>query len=616
MTVFAQATIVLAAAAVLVLLFKRAGLGVVLGYLAAGVVVGPAGLHVVEHVDELMHIAELGVVFFLFLVGLELSPERLWALRRAVFGLGNAQMLATAAVLALGAAIAGVPAAAAVVVGLGLALSSTAIALRLLSDRGLSHSASGEAGFAILLFQDIAVVPLLALLPLLGGDASDTSVGGVVVGGVKVVGVVAVFLVGGRYAVRPLFGALARAGVHEISVVVALLLVVGAGLAMTAVGMSMGLGAFLAGVLLANSEYRHELEANIDPFKGILLGLFFMSIGMSANLQLLVADPAQVVGAIAVVVVVKAVVLFGVLRLVPEAARDERARVAVALSQGGEFAFVLFGVAASAGVMTAELKELLVVVVSLSMATTPIALPLIERLLRRLAPAAAAPRPYDDNVEEAPIIICGYGRVGQIVSRALAVAGFTYTALEIDAEHVDFVRRYGNKLFYGDASRLDLLRSAGIERARAVIVAIDDVEANVRAVEVIRGSFPHVPVYARARNRAHVYRLLDLGVRALERETFHSSMRLAGHVLGDLGLSEAEVNDTLTRFEKLDADLLARQHTVSQDEGQLIQTAQQAGAELRRLLDEEAARRKELAGNAATASEALAEAAASTSTPT
>jgi glutathione-regulated potassium-efflux system ancillary protein KefC/glutathione-regulated potassium-efflux system protein KefB len=305
-----------------------------------------------------------------------------------------------------------------------------------------------------------------------------------------------------------------------------------------------------------------------------------------------------------------------VLRLVPEAARDERARVAVALSQGGEFAFVLFGVAASAGVMTAELKELLVVVVSLSMATTPIALPLIERLLRRLAPAAAAPRPYDDNVEEAPIIICGYGRVGQIVSRALAVAGFTYTALEIDAEHVDFVRRYGNKLFYGDASRLDLLRSAGIERARAVIVAIDDVEANVRAVEVIRGSFPHVPVYARARNRAHVYRLLDLGVRALERETFHSSMRLAGHVLGDLGLSEAEVNDTLTRFEKLDADLLARQHTVSQDEGQLIQTAQQAGAELRRLLDEEAARRKELAGNAATASEALAEAAASTSTPT
>ena len=284
MSVFVQAAGILVAAAALVLLFKRLGLGVVLGYLAAGVVVGPGGFHIVGHVDEVLHVSELGVVFFLFLVGLELSPSRLWELRRAVFGLGNLQVIGTGLVLgAIGTAF-GLPAPAALVAGLGLSLSSTAIALRLLADRGLTHAPTGQSGFAVLLFQDLAVVPILALIPLLAGKAGETTAGGMALGGVKIVAMVAAFLLGGRFLMRPLFRVLAKAGVHEISTVVALLIVIGAGLLMTLVGMSMGLGAFLAGVLLANSEYRHELEANIDPFKGILLGLFFMAIGMSVDL--------------------------------------------------------------------------------------------------------------------------------------------------------------------------------------------------------------------------------------------------------------------------------------------------------------------------------------------
>lgn len=592
MSVFVQAAGILVAAAALVLLFKRLGLGVVLGYLAAGVVVGPGGFHIVGHVDEVLHVSELGVVFFLFLVGLELSPARLWELRRAVFGLGNLQVIGTALVLgALGTAL-GLPAPAALVAGLGLSLSSTAIALRLLADRGLTHAPTGQSGFAVLLFQDLAVVPILALIPLLAGKAGETTAGGMALGGVKIVAMVAAFLLGGRFLMRPLFRVLAKAGVHEISTVVALLIVIGAGLLMTLVGMSMGLGAFLAGVLLANSEYRHELEANIDPFKGILLGLFFMAIGMSVDLQLVLDRPAAILGVVVAVVAVKTLLLTAVFSLAKETPWRERLLVAAALSQGGEFAFVLFGVAAEAGVISADIKGSLVVVVSLSMATTPLLLPLVEMILARFTVTKTA-RAFDTDVEENPIIICGFGRVGQIVGRTLAVGGHAFTALEVDADHVEFLRKFGNKIFYGDASRLDLLRAAGIERARAVVIAIDDVEASVHTVEVIRGSFPSVPIFARARNRQHVYRMLDLGVTLIERETLHSSLRLASGVLRELGMGEADANDIVERFRVMDEEILQRQWAVHHDEAQLVQTAQQAGAELRQIFEDESRRRSE-----------------------
>ncbi|MDP2342349.1 MAG: monovalent cation:proton antiporter-2 (CPA2) family protein [Deltaproteobacteria bacterium] len=604
MSIFSQTTLVLVAAVVVVLLFKRLGLGVVLGYLAAGVLVGPSGLNVVGHVDEVLHISELGVVFFLFLVGLELAPRRLWELRRGVLGLGSGQVVGTGGAVAIIGLALGLSLPAALIAGLGLSLSSTAIALRLLADRGLSHAPAGQAGFAVLLFQDLAVVPMLALIPLLSGHGGETTAAGIALSTVKVVGMVALFLVGGRFLVRPVFSTLAKAGVHEISVMVALLLVVGAGLLMTTVGMSMALGAFLAGVLLADSEYRHELEANIDPFKGILLGLFFMAIGMSANLSLVRDQPGVVCGAVVAVVVVKTGVLTLLLRLAPGTVLAERVRVAAALSQGGEFAFVLFGVAAGAGLFTPAQKDLLIVVVSLSMATTPLVLPLIEWAVKKLTPVEAQ-RDYDADIEEAPIIIAGFGRVGQIVARVMGAAGHKFTALEIDPVQVDFVRKFGNKIFFGDAGRLDLLRAAGIERARAVVVAIDNVEANVRAVEVIKGSFPNVPIFARARNRAHVFKLKDLGVAQVERETLASSLALARGLLVELGYSAEDAEDIVVRFRAMDEEILEQQYLVHHDEAQLIQTAQAAVEQLRQTFEAESKTRKERLAGQATPIEAL-----------
>ncbi len=594
MSVFAQAALVMVAAVIAVPLFKRLGLGSVLGYLFAGVFVGPSVFNVIAHVEEVLHIAELGVVFFLFLIGLELQPKRLWELRRAILGFGAGQVF-TATVLLTGAALVlGLSVSAALVAGMGLALSSTAIAMQSLADRSLSGGKAGQAGFAVLLFQDLAVVPLLAVIPLLAGDSSG-SFRSMFVGLVNVIAMIAVFLLAGRLVLRPLFKLLASTGVRELSTVVTLLLVLGAGLAMTAVGMSMALGAFLAGVLLAESEYRHELEAAIDPFKGILLGLFFMAIGMSANLALAVDNLGVVVFAVFVIVVVKTVVLLGMLRFVKDTETKDRALVAAALSQGGEFAFVLYGVAATAGVLTSEQKDLLIVVVSLSMATTPLLLPVVERLVLRFAKTVVAQqREFDVVDEESPIIIAGFGRFGQIVGRTLVAGGYKFTALESDAEHVDFVRKYGNRIYYGDASHLDLLRAAGIERARAFVLAVDDVETSVRIATIVKGSFPDLPIYARVRNRQHAYKLMELGVHFLERELLHSSINLGRVLLTDLDGDAEHVNAVIDAFRSRDLAMLTQSFLVSHDEALLVQTATQAGEELRQIFEAEAARRREL----------------------
>ncbi len=598
MSIFAQAAIVMIAAVVVVPLLKRIGLGAVLGYLFAGVLVGPGVGKVVRNVDEILHIAELGVVFFLFLVGLELQPQRLWALRHSVFGLGAAQVIGTTGVLTgFGVVAFGLSLPVALVAAMGLSLSSTAIALRLLSERGASHGQAGQAGFGILLFQDLAVVPLLAVIPLLAGKSAGGP-GDIALGAMKVAAMVAVFLVGGRYLTRPLFKALASSHVHELSTIVALLLVVGAGLAMTSVGMSMALGAFLAGVLLAESEYRHELEAAIEPFKGILLGLFFMAIGMSANLEVVRASPLVVAAGVVVVVVAKVGVLFGILARLPAPLLD-RARVAAALSQGGEFAFVLYGVAAENGVVGSELRDILVVVVSLSMATTPLIVPLIERLAHRVGPeTTSVPRAFDTIDSEAPIIIAGFGRVGQIIGRALIAGGHRFTALEHDAEHVDFVRKFGNKLFYGDASHLELLRSAGIERARALVIAVDSVETSVKIATIVKASFPLLPIYARVRNRQHAYKMLDLGVTLMERETYHSSLRLCERLLTDLDGDAEHAREVIASFQSWDEALLAKGYLVKQDEAQMVQNAKQAMDELGQIFEAEAERRRQLSSAA------------------
>jgi monovalent cation:proton antiporter-2 (CPA2) family protein len=589
MNVLNQVAVFLIAAVIAVPLFQRLGLGSILGYLAAGTLIGPSALGLIRDPEDVLHFAEFGVVLFLFIVGLELQPARLWALRRSVFGLGLAQVLLSATLLAAAGAVLGLPLKTAIVVGLGLSLSSTAIALQLLGERQQLTARHGRESFAILLFQDLAVIPLLALIPLLAGRQEDTGGGGqgFLLPLLKVTAVLVAVVLSGRFLVRPFFRLIASTRMQELFTATTLLVVVGVAVLMNFAGISMALGTFLAGVLLADSEYRHELEADIEPFKGLLLGLFFIAVGMSMNLRLVFQQPLLVIGCVLGLMVLKAGVLFWLGRPMGLILQGRRV-MALALAQGGEFAFVLFGVAASAGVMDRGLSELLVVVVSLSMAVSPILLALhdgvVTRLLRRAVPAE-----YDrmEDAHQQPVIIAGFGRYGQIIGRVLNMLDIGFTALEASPEQVDFVRRYGNRIYYGDASRLDLLRAAGAAQAKLFVLAIDDVEASVRTAELVRRNFPDLPIYARARNRSHAYRLLDAGVKVLNRETLLSSLDMAAHVLQGLGFDEERARTLVERFRAYDEELLTKQYAVHLDEEQLIQTAQQAREELRSLFEQD-----------------------------
>lgn len=588
MTLLGEAIVLLVAACIAVPLFKRFKLGAILGYLVAGAIIGPHAFSFVKDSEDVLHFSELGVVFFLFLVGLELEPRRLWELRKAVFGLGNAQMIASAVLIAAALWVAGVTPTAAVVTGLGLGLSSTAIALQLLAERGQAHSPAGRDGFAILLFQDIAVIPMLAVIPLLSGTGA-MSLGDSALAVLRGCALIALVVVGGRFITRPLFRFIVASRAHEVSVALALLIVVGTGALMSLVGLSMGMGAFLAGVLLADSEYRHELEANVEPFKGLLLGLFFIAVGMTVDVRLFVERPVAVLLGVVALLGIKIGVLLALGRF---AGWDLKGRVltAVAMAQGGEFGFVLFGIAAGAGVLERELADLLVVVVSTSMAATPLVMLLADRVVTRLTKTDA--REFDslDDAEH-PVIIAGFGRYGQIVARVLGAAGHRFTALDINAEHIDFVRKFGNKAYYGDASRLDLLRAARADQARAFVLAIDDVESSVRTAATVKRAFPGLPVFARARNRDHAYRLMDLGVEVLNRETFWSSLRMAEEVLVSLGMERGDAQTACDSFQRTDHELLRRQHAVHHDQALLIETAKAGREELQSIFDQDMARR-------------------------
>jgi monovalent cation:proton antiporter-2 (CPA2) family protein len=582
MNFLAQAAIFLATAVVVVPLFRRLKLGAVLGYLAAGAIIGPWGLGVIPHAEATLDFAELGVVLLLFLVGLELEPSRLWALRQPVFGLGGAQVLVTGAALSGIAYSQGLGWQGAVVVGFGLAMSSTAIVLAWLGERGELSSPSGRRAFAILLFQDLAVIPLIALLPLLAPEKTGAANAWALAA--KGVAAIVLVIVVSRVLVRPILKIVARFGGREIFTGAALLVVLGAALLMDEIGLSMSLGAFLAGVLLADSEFRHELEANVEPFKGLLLGLFFMAVGMSANLAYFVAHPLPVLGVAAGLMVVKTVLLYAVTR----AARtdnDEAQRIAVLLAQGGEFAFVLFTAAQAVGILTGETAEFLVLAVTISMLLAPLSFVVHERLLERWLERRQPPEFDLIDGPGNPVIIAGYGRYGQIVSRVLRMAGIPFTALEVSYQQVDFVRRFGNKVYYGDASRLELLEAARTRDAKLFVLAIDDVEASVKTAAIVRKHFPDLPVLARARNRVHYYRLRDLGIEAVERETLLSSLETARHALEQLGLDPAQALRAVDLFREHDARQLEAQYAVRQDEEQLIQTAAQAAAQLQELFE-------------------------------
>jgi monovalent cation:proton antiporter-2 (CPA2) family protein len=577
-----QAAVFLLTAVLLVPLFQRLKLGAVLGYLGAGMLIGPWGLGIIGEVESTLQFAEFGVVLLLFLVGLELQPSRLWVLRRPVFGLGGTQVLATGAALsALGLAF-GLSWQAALVAGFGLAMSSTALVLASLAERKQLATRHGREAFAVLLFQDLSVIPLLALLPLLS-DSGAHAAGGWISAG-KALAVIAVVIAASRLVVRPVLKAVASYGGREVFTAAALLLVIGAALIMEKIGLSASLGAFLAGVLLADSEFRHELEADIEPFKSLLLGLFFIAVGMSANLALVWNRPLTVFGLAAGLTAAKFVLMYAIAR-VGRAPNETAQRLAVAISQGGEFAFVLFTAAGSLGIFEARTAELLVVVVTVSMLLSPPLFELHERVLARWIEGHAAPEFDAITGPGNPVIIAGYGRVGQIVSRVLRMCGVPFTALEVSYQQVDFVRRFGSKVYYGDASRLELLEAAKTGEAKLFVLAIDDVEASVKTAAIVRKHFPHLPILARARNRVHLFRLRDLGVKLIWRETFSASLDIARHTLLSLGFGIAASERAVTLFKQHDEQRLDTQYAVQHDEAQLIQTSKEAAAQLQELFE-------------------------------
>ena len=578
-------TILLATAVILVPLSRHLGLGSVLGYLVGGALIGPSGLRLVTDVHTIADVSELGVVMLLFLIGLEVRPQRLWVMRRAVFVLGPAQLVVTTAIMAVAIHAAGLAWAASVVLGAGLALSSTAIVLPLLAERDLLGTPAGRDTFAVLLFQDLAFIPLVAVVPLLG-QAHEVSLE--VSAGVPWATVgwgaaaIATILVAGRALLPLAFRAIGGARTPEIFNALALFAVVAAAALASAAGLSTSLGAFLVGVLLSDSEYRHEVQADIEPFEGLLLGFFFLSVGMEANLSLAVQEPAFFLLAVPFLLAAKAVAAFALARINGQGNADAL-RFALALPQGSEFSFVLFGAATAAGALSAAAADRATLAIALSMAATPILFAASERfLLPRLA--TSRPRPFDAVPDEAPVIICGFGRVGQIVGRILTMRGIPFTALEGDSAQLEVLRRFGNKVYYGDPARPDLLRAAGAEHARLLVVALDDVEHAMEVVGMARRTFPKLHIVARARNRRHVHLLLDRGVTRSVRETFHSSLRLSEMVLEDLGIPEEEAKRTVELFRDYDERALRETHAFHDDEGRMIQTAQAAAAELTGLL--------------------------------
>jgi glutathione-regulated potassium-efflux system ancillary protein KefC/glutathione-regulated potassium-efflux system protein KefB len=578
----AELVAVLLAACIAVPVFRRFGFGSVLGYLAAGIALGPYGLGLVDDIEEILHMAEFGVVLLLFIIGLELKPARLWVMRKSVFGLGTDQVLVTSLAIGAFAYWLGVGISTALVIGLGLALSSTAFVLQILAEKKELNAAHGRASFAILLFQDLAVIPILALIPLLGSPAGPTD--SVLLQAFISVAAIAFLVIGGRYLLRPAFRYVAAVGGQEIFTAATLLLVVGAAYLMYVAGISMALGAFLAGVLLADSEFRHQLEAEIDPFKGLLLGLFFVAVGMSANLSLLIEEPLVLLASTAGLLLLKTAVLFGLGRLFGLGG-DSPARIALTLPQGGEFAFVIFGAAVTAGVMARDLADLLIMVVTMTMLLTPFLFTVGERISATGTPGEQE-REFDAIEEkDHDVVIAGMGRFGQILARILHIRRIPFTAIESNAAQVDFIRHFNASVYYGDVNNLDLLRAARVEHARIFVVALPDVTESIRVVTLVREHFPDVKIYARARNRHHAQLLINLKVDYLIREALVSSLEMAEEMLRALGDTEEIAEMTVQRFRTADERLLVREAAILQDEKTVIQSAEAGWRELEDLFD-------------------------------
>ena len=578
-----QALVYLGAGVIAVPLFKRLGLGSVLGFLAAGMAIGPWGLKLVSQPEAILHFAEFGVVLLLFLVGLELNPQRLWQMRRPIFGMGAVQVAGTAAaVAALGWAL-GQSFTIALVAGMGFAMSSTAIALATLQERRLLATPGGQAGFSVLLFQDLAVIPLALLLALLAPERAREGLDWMAAA--RAVAMIALLIAAGHFLLRPLLRIIANTGQREIFVGFALLLVLGVAALMESVGLSMALGSFLAGVMLADSEYRHELELDIEPFKGLLLGLFFIAVGMSIDLGLFVRTPLLVLGLALGIVALKVMLLYPIARFFGYCAPSDALVFALGLSQAGEFAFVLF--AAAGEILPRPAFDLLNAGVAASMLTTPFLMMLFERVLAPRLAMGTERAP--DVVEEAnPVVVAGFGRFGQVVTRVLNGLRLRATVIDHDPNQIELVRRFGTKAYYGDATRLDLLEKAGIAQARLLIVALDDPDAALRLVRRVRERYPELKIIARAHARSDAFEYVDLGIPAV-RETFGSALDAAEAALRALDFGPMAARRVVTRFKRHDEEMLAQQSPHRGEIKQLIALQQQGREDLERLLASEAA---------------------------
>ncbi len=574
-----QLLIFSSAAIIFVPLFTRLGLGPILAYLFSGILVGPMALGLIKDPATILHFSELGVVFLLFIIGLELAPAKLWKLKNSIFGFGLLQVLITGLFLMQIGSFLGLEKSAAFVAGFGLALSSTAFAVQLLESHRQLTTKHGQGAFAVLMFQDIAVVPILVILSVLAGGGSGAFT---LAGGAKVAGALIGVFVLGQYVTRHVFRLIAETKIQEVFIAMSLIVVLGTAVLFDAIGLSMGMGAFVAGVLLANSEYRHELVASLIPFKGLLLGLFFIAVGMSLDLHVIVAKPAVVLAVTIGFMLIKGLIVFGLgrgFRFDKDAAKN----IAVTISQGGEFAFVIFSVALSKNLLSHDHVSILNAAVTTSMILTPLVFATNQRFFRKTSEISE--RPFDvidDNTSE--VIIAGFGRFGQIVARFFSSEVISFTILEHDAAQVETARKFGNKVYYGDASRMDVLESAGIAKAKFFVLAVDDVEKSVEIAQKVKKHFPNVDIVARARNRQHAISLMELGIQSIHRETYLTSLEVAREILVKKGLNPEHVKRRIAIFRFHDEKILKEQFEHRKDEKKLIRYTTQANAELEEIL--------------------------------
>ena len=584
----------LAAAVIAVPITRALGLGAIVGYLAAGMAIGPWGLALVSNVQDILHFAEFGVVLMLFLIGMELQPSRSWNMRRPIFGLGGAQMLSCTLLLGAGAWLWGLPWRVGLVAALGLALSSTAIALQILAERNLMRSEGGQHAFSILLFQDIAAIPILALLPLLGatGNALPDTGPALLTEILKTLSVVGVIILGGRLALRPVLRWVAQSKTPEIFTATSLFLVVGIAMLVVLVDLSMALGAFLAGVLLADSEYRSELETDIEPFKGLLLGLFFIAVGMSIDFGVLIASPLKMLALVVGFLSLKAVAIYLLARATGMPAQ-ERPVFTLLLTQGGEFAFVVFQTATNFEALPSDVASMLIAAVTISMLLGPLLLVPLDRALQkhyaRMSPPEEAAEDAIEEPQTAPVIIAGFGRYGQIVARVMLAQGIPATVLDHSVEMLEVAHTFGYRVYFGDATRVRLLRKAGAGQAKVLMIAVDAPQQSLKIAQIARKHFPHLQIVARARDISHWHALRDLGVTLVERELFGSSLESAATVLQCMGLEEYEARRTTERFRIHNIELAEQLYPHHKDRERFIAAAKQG----RNQLVEQMARERE-----------------------